>query len=133
MTAAQDSEGHDDGSSGMSLEERPGSTLVRLWGEIDLDVRRSAGDACQAAADRALPVVVDAEGVTFMDSTGMSILVRMARDAEAGGYPLELHNPPWILRELLSATGVDQLLTLVLEGGPGEHDSGSGEASRRQG
>jgi anti-anti-sigma factor len=97
-------------SSGIALHEETDQSLVRLWGEVDLEVRRSAGDVCQAAADRALPVIIDAADVTFMDSTGMSILVRLARDGEANGYPVALHHAPWMLRELLSITGVDKLL-----------------------
>ena len=94
----------------MSLRELPDSSLVEAWGEIDLAVRHAVGPLCQVVADRALPVVIDAKDVTFIDSTGMSILVRIARDAETGGYPVELRNTPWMLRELLTITGVDQLL-----------------------
>lgn len=96
--------------SGIALHEEPGRSRVEVWGEIDLAVRHTAGPLCQAVADRKLPLVIDAGGVTFIDSTGMSILVRLARDAEAGGYPVELQNAPWMLRELLTITGVDRLL-----------------------
>lgn len=99
-------------ASGMALEEEPDRSLVRAWGEIDLSVRRAVSELCQTVAHRAMPVVIDARDVTFIDSTGMSILVRIARDAEAGGYPVRLDNAPWMLRELLTITGVDQLLPL---------------------
>ena len=102
---------HGGESSGMALHEEPERSLVKVWGEIDLEVRRTVGDLCHAVAERGLPVVIDAQEVTFMDSTGMSILVRLARDGEAKGYPVSLHNAPWMLRELLSITGVDRLLT----------------------
>ncbi|WP_199423945.1 STAS domain-containing protein [Actinotalea solisilvae] len=101
-----------DGTSGMALQSEPDRSVVRAWGEIDLSVRRSVNELCQAVSERSLPVVIDARDVTFIDSTGMSILVRIARDAEAGGYPVRLDNAPWMLRELLTITGVDQLLPL---------------------
>lgn len=101
-----------DGTSGMALHAEPERSVVRAWGEIDLSVRRDVNELCQSVAERALPVVIDAREVTFIDSTGMSILVRLARDAEAGGYPVRLDNAPWMLRELLTITGVDQLLPL---------------------
>ena len=108
------SEAHASGTgpvgSGIALHEEPDRSVVRVWGGVDLEVRRTAGELCQTAADRALPVVIDARDVTFMDSTGMSILVRLARDGEARGYPVTLENAPWLLRELLSITGVDKLL-----------------------
>lgn len=104
-----DDAAHDAGS-GMTLHEEPERSLVEAWGEIDLAVRHSAGPMCQVVADRGLPVVIDASRITFIDSTGMSILVRLARDGESRGYPVELRNAPWMLKELLTITGVDQLL-----------------------
>lgn len=104
--------GHDAdrAASGMALHEEPGRSVVELWGEVDLAVRQTAGAVCQQVQQRGLPVVIDAERITFVDSAGMSVLVRLARDAEAGDYPVELRHAPWMLRELLSITGVDQLL-----------------------
>lgn len=100
-------------ASGIALVENPRTSHVRMWGEIDLEVRRRAGVVCQAVSERGLPLVIDAGGVTFMDSTGMSVLVRLARDAEAGSYPISLVNAPWNLRELLTITGVDRLLHIA--------------------
>lgn len=113
--------------SGMRLHEQEDRSLVEAWGEIDLAVRQAVGPLCQVVAERALPVVIDAREITFIDSTGMSILVRMARDAEAGGYPVELRNAPWMLRELLTITGVDQLLPLTEE--PAADDEAAGPGS----
>ncbi|WP_182113469.1 MULTISPECIES: STAS domain-containing protein [unclassified Actinotalea] len=107
--------------SGMALTEEPDRSVVRAWGEIDLSVRRGVGDLCQAVADRGLPVVVDARDVTFIDSTGMSVLVRLARDAEVRGYPISLVDAPWMLRELLAITGVDQLIPLA--DAPGDEEA----------
>lgn len=97
-------------ASGIALHEEAGRSVVRLWGEIDLEIRRVAGELCQTVADRGQPVVIDAREVTFMDSTGMSVLVRLARGGETHGYSVTLENAPWLLRELLAITGVDKLL-----------------------
>lgn len=104
---------HDGQPSGMAMKDEAGRTVVRVWGEVDLEVRRTSSELCRAVAERALPVVVEARDVTFIDSAGMSILVRLARDAQAGDYPVEVHNAPWMMRELLTITGVDTILTLV--------------------
>ncbi len=101
---------HDGRASGMTLHEEPERSLVAVYGEIDLAVRQEAGALCQALAQRALPVVIDASDVTFVDSAGMSVLVRIARDAESGGYPVVLEHAPWMLKELMTITGVDRLL-----------------------
>jgi anti-anti-sigma factor len=104
--------GRDDGQvqSGLVLHEEPDQSLVTARGEIDLIVRQASGLLCQTVFERHLPLVVDASEVTFVDSAGMSVLVRLARDAEAGGYPVVLQNAPWMLKELLTVTGVDRLL-----------------------
>lgn len=99
--------------SGMTLRELPDRSVVEAWGEIDLAVRQAAGPMCQTVAERGLPVVIDASGVTFIDSTGMSILVRLARDAQSHDYPVELRHAPWMLKELLTITGVDRLLPIT--------------------
>lgn len=112
-------------ASGMALVTEPDRSVVRAWGEIDLAVRRGINEMCQAVAERGLPLVIDAQDVTFIDSTGMSILVRLARDAEAHGYPVQLQNAPWMLRELLSITGVDQLLPMT---GPPADQAGAAPA-----
>ena len=101
---------HDGVRSGMTLHDEPDHTLVRVFGEIDLAVRQNAGPLCQAVARRGLPLVIEAGDVTFVDSAGMSILVRLARDAENAGYPVVLRNAPWMLKELLTITGVDRLI-----------------------
>lgn len=96
--------------SGLVLHEEADRSLVTASGEIDLIVRQASAPLCQTVFERRLPLVVDAREVTFVDSAGMSVLVRLARDAEAGGYPVVLQNAPWVLKELLTVTGVDQLL-----------------------
>ena len=101
---------HDGVPSGMRLTEHDDHSLVTAFGEIDLAVRHGAQDLCLAVADRRAPLVIDAAEVTFVGSAGMSVFVRMARDAEANGYPVVLRNAPWMLKELLTVTGVDQLL-----------------------
>ena len=108
---------HDGTPSGLRLEDQEDRTVVVAFGEIDLAVRQNAAPLCQAVAERALPVVIDAADVTFVDSAGMSVLVRLARDAEAGGYPVVLEKAPWMLKELLTITGVDRLLPFA-EGEP---------------
>jgi anti-anti-sigma factor len=107
----------DGAPSGLRLVEHGDHSLVTAFGEIDLAVRQVAQDLCHAVAERGLPLVIDAADVTFVDSAGMSVLVRLARDAEVNGYPVALRRAPWILQELLTVTGLDRLLPLA-EGEP---------------
>lgn len=110
-------------ASGIAVQEEPERSVVKVWGEVDLAVRQAAAPVCQAVAQRGLPVVIDATDVSFVDSAGMSILVRIARDAEAGGYPVVLADAPWMLKELLTITGVDRLLPFAEGEDSPEHPS----------
>jgi anti-anti-sigma factor len=108
----------DGASSGLRLVEDDDHSLVTAFGEIDLTVRHVAHDLCQVVSERGLPLVIDAADVTFIDSAGMSVLVRLARDAEANGYPVVLRRAPWMLKELLTITGLDRLLPFDDEPSP---------------
>lgn len=99
-----------DVSSGLEIVEESDCTIVRGWGELDLLVRQSAGGLFDAVAARGLPVVIDTADVTFVDSAGISVLVRLARDAERHGYSITLRNASPMLQDLLTVTGVDRLL-----------------------
>lgn len=99
-----------DGASGLAIVEEPSRTVVRGWGELDLQVRQNAATVFDAVAARGLPVVIDTADVTFVDSAGISVLVRLARDAERHGYGATLRNASPMLQDLLAVTGVDRLL-----------------------
>src|SRR5919106_4027804 len=80
--------------------DRPdgGSTAIRLHGELDLASAPQLDDALTAAIDGGGEIVVDFERCTFIDSTGISTIVRAARRlVDQGGRRLEiirLHSQP---------------------------------------
>ena len=89
--------------------------VVAFVGDLDVFV---AGDArshldeamSRAAAHSVEQVVIDASGLGFCDSTGLSVLVRAHDDAKGRGLHLVLRNLSEPLRELLRLTGLDALL-----------------------
>ena len=88
---------------------RQGPVLrVVLSGAIDLVVREHDAPALWVALDEpGLRVVeLDAAEVTFLDSTGLSVLVRLARDAAERGLPLRQVALSPRVAELLEQTGV---------------------------
>lgn len=94
------------------LDQEPAVVAVR--GEIDLssapELRSSLLE--QAAAGRAT-LVLDLSGVTFIDSTGLSVLLSgMKRLREAGGDLLLVIENPQILRifEITGLTGLFRIL-----------------------
>ena len=78
----------------------PDAGLVRLSGEIDLAAARELAQAF-ARMPYGTDVEVDVSGVTFIDSTGLSQLVRAAHC-----HKLVLHGTPSRMRMLIEMMGV---------------------------
>jgi anti-sigma B factor antagonist len=75
-----------------------GGTAIRLSGELDLASAPDLDDALSAAIDAGGEIIVDFGRCTFIDSTGISTIVRAARQlVDQGGRRLEiirLHSQP---------------------------------------
>ena len=96
---------------GVDVRDTDGVTLVRLWGDVDVAVRVGGTGPLAALRDGTSPVTVDCRDVVFMDSTGMSILVRVVRDAADAGRPVRFLGASEPVRYLMHVTGVDQWMS----------------------
>ena len=103
----------DEPIGGIEVVELPETTLTRLWGEIDEALREDASDALSRALTRALPVVVDAAGVTFIDSAGVAFLVQFCRIGREEGMPVTLRHPSPAVRDVIGLLGLDELFDSV--------------------
>lgn len=88
---------------------------VVLDGAVDLAVRERDSPALwRALADpRVGEVELDAGAVTFLDSSGLSVLVRLARDAAQTGLPLRLIAVSEPVGYLLEQTGVGDWMAAI--------------------
>ena len=104
-----------DGSAhgGVEVRVADGGTTVRFWGAIDLSVRIGGTGALGDIPSDASPMTVDCRDVAFMDSTGLSVLVRVVRDAAADGRPVRFLGASTPVQHLLEATGVDQWMSAL--------------------
>ncbi|MFS0706461.1 STAS domain-containing protein [Cellulomonas sp. 179-A 9B4 NHS] len=88
---------------------RDGGTLrVVLHGAVDLHVREHDAPALWAQLDEpgVRAVAVDASDVSFLDSSGLSVVVRLVRDAAELGLPVHVEALSRPVAELLDQTGV---------------------------
>lgn len=97
---------------GASLDVTPGpeATTISLGGEIDLtnvDLINDALDKVIASAPSRL--VVDLASVEFMDSSGLAVLVGLARRVP----DVAVRNPSPIIRRMIEATGLADYLRLT--------------------
>ena len=95
-------------------------TCIVLSGEVDADLAADLREATADAEATGLPIEVDAQHVTFMDSSGIAFLARIAtRSTER----VRVINAPDTVRFLLEVTRIGELLDVVPAGGlPADHD-----------
>lgn len=90
-------------------------TRVVLTGEIDAELGPDLIEAAADAEDARRPAEVDAQHVTFMDSTGVAFLARLASRCQGR---LVLIKPPELVRFLIDVTSIRDVLDVV-EDDPG--------------
>jgi anti-sigma B factor antagonist len=96
------------------VEHEPDAVVLAVRGEIDLASAARLGayvDGILACATGT--VVLDLAGVTFMDSTGLAVILRAAKELAGRGSDLVLRAPtPTVLR-VLTVTGVARYLSVT--------------------
>jgi anti-anti-sigma factor len=90
------------------------TTVISVSGELDLASSPALEEELERVAQSdAQLVVVDLRNLEFMDSTGLSVLVRAHQRAEESGRRLGLVNGSQQVQRLLTLTGVADRLTLT--------------------
>lgn len=97
-----------------SISQGPGYAVVSVAGEIDVSTECKFRDALTSALARGvLRVVVDLTGVTFMGSTGIGVLMGTHRVLAAEGGSLVLAAPRGEVAQVLSLTGVGEVIQVA--------------------
>lgn len=102
-----------EGEMGLALDRHVEGRTVRLVvsGEVDLTVSaRLRAAILESLGDGIGTVVVDLDGVTFLDSTGIAAIVAGRNAALARNAALRLANPRARVRRSLEVTGVLDVL-----------------------
>ncbi len=107
-------------SGSVTVRAGDGRADVILRGEVDLDLGDELLVAAADALEHAEPVTVDAADVTYMDSTGVAFLARVASRAPR---PVRLVDPSDLVRFLVALTTVSSMVEIVESGG-GVQDCG---------
>lgn len=96
-------------TGGIMFEEQSRTSVVSMWGEIDVSLRGESSAAIANALERAKSVVIDTSRVTFMDSTGVAFLMQMYTYGTQDGLTVTLPDPPPVVRNVIEMLGVDVL------------------------
>ena len=90
---------------------------LRLVGELDLSSAAHLTDALDPKLQRGGRIVLDITELTFMDSTGLQVLIRSALTLADRGT-IVLRNPGNLVRSILElAIRTDKIPNLVFENG----------------
>lgn len=88
--------------------------LLELTGDVDHHGARDALRQLELAVDAALPsqLVLDLSGVTFMDSSGIALILRAQQRMQLLDGSLLVRNVPQQARRVLDAAGIGRLVTI---------------------
>jgi anti-anti-sigma factor len=109
---------------GLETESQGSSTLVRIRGDLDLQVGQRVTDALTEieSADPDL-LVVDLSRLSFMDSTGMGVIAAAHLRSVEAGRRFVIVGPPPTVRRAFEISRLKEVITVVgdlseLEGSP---------------
>lgn len=97
----------------LTFSRNAGSVVVRVAGELDTYTAPMMHERLADVIDGQgnLDIVVDLEGVTFMDSAGVSTVLRAHQRLRIRGGRLSVARPSPAARKVMEITGLDGLLS----------------------
>jgi anti-sigma B factor antagonist len=101
------------------VEDDSGTLEVSLFGDIDFGNSPSVRETIRDAVERTTPTAirVDLGGVTFLDSSGIAVLVVAHRLAAGAGAAYAVVNASPAVFEHLRLTGLAELFGVTRNGG----------------
>ena len=90
-----------------------GIVIAEVTGAIDMSTVPGLRERLFGLADSGQPLIVDLNRVTFIDSTGLGVLIATARRAHGHGGSLHAVCSRPQTRKLLWLTGVDRRIPLA--------------------
>lgn len=103
-----------DGDLDVSTEWDGGAAVVRVRGEVDFaGAGRLRAVVLELARRRADPLVLDLSAATFLDSTGISLMVQARRRLLDDGRELVLRAPSAPVMQLLHVMNLAPVFRIV--------------------
>jgi anti-anti-sigma factor len=107
-----------DGTPTFEQLDRDGAATLVITGELDLACIDELRDqlhqvTATAVASGSSPGVVDLSGVTFLDSSGLGVLIAAKKRAVSGDGDLVLARPSAACQNVLSISGADQYFQIL--------------------
>ncbi|HEX2072776.1 MAG TPA: STAS domain-containing protein [Geodermatophilus sp.] len=94
-------------SGSIAVEDEPAGRVLHLRGEVDAPVVRHAQE--EGHLDGLGFVAVDVGALTYIDSTGLSLLVRWAQELARAGRPAVVRRTTARFQQVLRIAGLTSL------------------------
>ena len=102
----------------MTIEERGDAVHVVMTGELDISTaQRLEDDLKRIEADRPATIVLDLQKLTFMDSTGLRLLIMADSRAREDERRLVIVQGNEMVQRVMRLTRLDERLTIVEDPG----------------
>ena len=102
-----------DADFSVSRRREHDAAVVAPTGEVDLSTVDAVRAELTAASHEARRVVLDLRAVTFMDSSGLRLLVELQRASDADGFAFAVVRGPRSLQRLLELSGLEGRVRMV--------------------
>jgi anti-sigma B factor antagonist len=97
-------------------ESSPSGPTITVSGEVDIQTSPILAERLQSVLDQGLSsVVVDLGQVTFLDSTGLSVLIAGLKRCQSAGGVLRVVSPQPNVRRVFAVTGLTEAFQLTTD------------------
>lgn len=97
----------------MHSERRGDVHTIALSGELDLVTHRDVERELRLVEETDAAIVLDLSGVSFIDSSGIRMLLLARARTRDDGARLKFRRPPARVFEVLQVCGIDRMLAFV--------------------
>jgi anti-anti-sigma factor len=97
----------------IEVAECDSAAVVALHGELDLVTAIDAETVIDAVAERSRSVTLDLRSLTFMDSSGVSVIVRLDARSRRDGFEFSLVEGNDVVQRVLAMCGLDGFVRCV--------------------
>jgi anti-sigma B factor antagonist len=97
----------------VTVEPLEDARLIRAVGELDMSSAPALRHELETACDEVVTTLLDLAEVTFIDSTGLHLLLDASRSANRHAWSFFIVRPSAAVTRLVDVTGTRDLLMLV--------------------
>lgn len=101
-----------DATERLTIGNEEADGAVAVSGELDAYTAPTLEDYLQSRLAGGEPVRLDLAGVTFMDSSGVRVIVNADNELRSAGSELVICDPSPVVARLLQLTSLDDRLTI---------------------